>query len=262
VSLGLLTGIVVFGFTGYVIYKVIKKLNNVLSTGAVDSVEKTTEFTGAVDSVENTTEPVDSVENTTEPTGAVDSVEKIPLCKQDYTFVDVDSIYELNQSITSVYNNNYILLGGQNYFNNIINTSNNIGFGKTLKHLIWYRRMVFGNKTDAEVLSHFNIKGEVTTDILNIHNKGFTTFLFDIMPLVHGDRWITNPISPVNCFGIVESLVNYTQYNDVYIDIIICNNTNFKSSHLNSFFYLSIDGLNAYAKLQEIMLAIANSGGV
>lgn len=243
-SLGVLTGIAIFGVISYIMYKGIKFLTH-------DTL--TEESTNQV----NTTSTSPLNENNNIGIGGEDT-----LIVTGTTNNTLDLSQNLNHII---YSNNYIPLGGQNGFHYIINTSHNLGFGKMFKYIIWGRKNMLGGATDEQICAYFDLRGRNKLDInvLTIFDQNSSLFISDIMPLLQGDRWITHPIPNINYCSMVEKLKYLCKYNDTFIDMLICSgSTNFKDTYLTSFFYFGVDATNASIKLQEIFLALAINGQI
>jgi hypothetical protein len=254
-SLGVLTGIVIFGVVNYIVYKSIKYLtHDILNKESSESINQVNTISSLNEENSESTQVISSVEN-------IDGENPISviLPTNNFTCTDTNSILNI------IHSNDYIPLGGQNGFNYIINTSHHFGFGKTFKYMIWARKNMLGGATDDQISAYFDLKGRNKLDInmLNIFDKNTSLFISDIMPLLQGDRWITNPIPNINYCRMVNHLQYLRQYNDTYTDILVCSgSSNLKYTYLNSFFYLNVDAVNASIKLQEIFLELAKNGHV
>lgn len=252
ITLGTLTGIVIFGVVNYIIYKSLRYLTNDILN------EETLNQVNTIENLEST-QVISSVEN-------IDGEDPISviLPTNNFTVMDTNSILNLIQKSYD-YRTGYIPLGGQNGFNYIINTSHNLGFGKNFKYVIWSCKNRFRGVTDEEISVAFDLTGRNKLDIniLNTFDKSTSLFMSDIMPLLQGDRWRTTPIPNVNYCRMVEHLQYLRHYTETYIDILVFGgNSSLKDIYLNSLVYFNVDAVNASIKLQEIFLELAKNGAV
>jgi len=256
-SLGLVTGIVVFGIVSYVTFRALKYLFN----GTQSNIE---ELTRVIDVTRVTDEETQSTgSENTDPEIVMPSENGVAVIEplEDYvsmishpsTITEVENIHNLIHTS----NTNYIVFGGPQSFSYIINSSNNIGFGKCMKYLIWSRRHAFNGATDEDVCEMFDLNDiTISPEVYSKFSFQFSQFLNEIVPLLGADKWRINSMDPLYYINMAKKIQEYMQLNDIYVDMAVFGPKNGNMVFLNSSYFLSVDTLNALNKLQEILIQL------